>query len=1065
VRRLAAALALALAAAAPAAADDLARARELDGQAATLFRDGRYAEGVQRAREALALREAALGADHLDVAASLDTLAVLLRRAGDYPAARPAQERALAIRENALGPDDPLVAATLNNLARLLRELGDYAASRAAYDRALAIRERVLPAEHPDIAQSLNGLGALLQLTGDFAGARPRFERALRIREQALGPSHPDVALVLTNLASLSAATGDWTGARRYEERALAIAERAYGPEHPEVATSLANLAGALRALGDFPGAADRYRRALAIREKTLGPRHPEVAQTLANLAALDFALGHYARARAGAERALAIRESVFGPTHVEVAQSLDALAVIRRALGDHAGARPLEERALAIRENALGPVHADVAASLSTLAGGLVMTGDLPTARRHYERALAIREQALGPAHPDVAVSLTNLGTLAWLEGDFAGARRFHERALRIREQALGPEHPDVAWSLDHLGSVLPRLGAPAAARPLYERALEIREKALGPEHPDVAVSLGNLAGAVEASDPARARGLRERALAIAQKNGAPELAWRLAFGLGRLHERAGEPARALPLYREAVRTLEALAGQFDAEEARRRYLAADDRVDAYEALASLLLRLHEREPGRGHETEAWAVLDARRGRLVAEALGAARFRIADPRLGAESERVQVKRDVARALERALREEQAKVPAEQQPDRVRALTAMLAQTKSEYLAEVSAFLARYPQYKARFVEQQTVDPKLLAKFADRLPAGTLAVQYFAAPDSLYVFVVAPGRFEVKRRAVAQAELYALVRRYRERLERAATEHLPWADDGSEAYRREVAPLKDVTAALAEHLLGPIAADLDANRDLVVIPNDLLLYLPIHALTRAGADGAPRFLAETHRVSYVTQLELFDLLGAASTAAGGPLLALANPDGTLPAASREVRAVLGIRAGAVALEGERATKAAFVGMAPRFGDLHLATHGVLDPARPERSYLLVAGPDEAARRLGVEEIAGLSLPRGLAILSACETAVGEQVPGAALVTLAAAFSQAGAQSVVASLWKVNDVATRDFMVAFHRALGQGPRATALQEAQLAVLRQARSAHPFYWAPFILIGAR
>jgi CHAT domain-containing protein len=161
----------------------------------------------------------------------------------------------------------------------------------------------------------------------------------------------------------------------------------------------------------------------------------------------------------------------------------------------------------------------------------------------------------------------------------------------------------------------------------------------------------------------------------------------------------------------------------------------------------------------------------------------------------------------------------------------------------------------------------------------------------------------------------------------------------------------------------------------------------------------------------------------------------------------------------------VALEGERATKAAFLGMAPRFGDLHLATHGVLDPARPERSYLLLAGGDEAARRLGVEEIAGLSLPRGLVILSACETAVGEQVPGAALVTLAAAFSQAGAQTVVASLWKVNDVATRDFMVTFHRALGRAPRAAALQEAQLAVLRQARSAHPFYWAPFILIGAR
>ena len=93
------------------------------------------------------------------------------------------------------------------------------------------------------------------------------------------------------------------------------------------------------------------------------------------------------------------------------------------------------------------------------------------------------------------------------------------------------------------------------------------------------------------------------------------------------------------------------------------------------------------------------------------------------------------------------------------------------------------------------------------------------------------------------------------------------------------------------------------------------------------------------------------------------------------------------------------------------------------------------------------------------------MLSACETALGEQVPGAALTTLAAAFSQAGAQSVVASLWKVNDETTRHFMVAFHRALATSGRAAALQQAQLTVLRTQVTAHPFYWAPFILIGAR
>ena len=123
--------------------------------------------------------------------------------------------------------------------------------------------------------------------------------------------------------------------------------------------------------------------------------------------------------------------------------------------------------------------------------------------------------------------------------------------------------------------------------------------------------------------------------------------------------------------------------------------------------------------------------------------------------------------------------------------------------------------------------------------------------------------------------------------------------------------------------------------------------------------------------------------------------------------------------------------------------------MHLATHGVLDAERPERSYLLMAGADESSQRLTVAEIASLNLGRnGLAVLSACETAVGEQVPGAALTTLAAAFSQAGAQSIVASLWKVNDETTRDFMVTFHRGLGTASRAAALHQAQLDVAAPA-----------------
>jgi CHAT domain-containing protein len=250
------------------------------------------------------------------------------------------------------------------------------------------------------------------------------------------------------------------------------------------------------------------------------------------------------------------------------------------------------------------------------------------------------------------------------------------------------------------------------------------------------------------------------------------------------------------------------------------------------------------------------------------------------------------------------------------------------------------------------------------------------------------------------------------------------------------------------------------------TKNLVLIPNDLLLYLPIHALTHTSDDGSTRVLAETHVISYLTQLELADIINPGKPRPDAPLLALANPDGSLPAASREVREIVKIRPGVTALDREQATKERFLGLAGKYPDLHLATHGVLDPEHPERSYLLMAGADEVSQRLTIAEIAGLRLePYGITILSACETAVGEQVPGAALITMAAAFSQAGSQSIMASLWEVGDAATRDLMVAFYGTLSKAGRAGALHQAQLALLKNPLTAHPYYWAPFVLIGAR
>jgi CHAT domain-containing protein len=144
--------------------------------------------------------------------------------------------------------------------------------------------------------------------------------------------------------------------------------------------------------------------------------------------------------------------------------------------------------------------------------------------------------------------------------------------------------------------------------------------------------------------------------------------------------------------------------------------------------------------------------------------------------------------------------------------------------------------------------------------------------------------------------------------------------------------------------------------------------------------------------------------------------------------------------------------------------------VHFATHGLLDTEHPALSGLVMSTVDPAGRPrdgfLRLQDIYNLRLPAGLVTLSACQTALGREIRWEGLVGLTRGFMYAGAQRVIASLWKVDDEATACLMKEFYRRLF-GPGAMrpsrALQEAQQAVRKQKRWQAPYYWAAFILQG--
>ena len=262
-------------------------------------------------------------------------------------------------------------------------------------------------------------------------------------------------------------------------------------------------------------------------------------------------------------------------------------------------------------------------------------------------------------------------------------------------------------------------------------------------------------------------------------------------------------------------------------------------------------------------------------------------------------------------------------------------------------------------------------------------------------------------------------------------------------------------------------LVAPVLVGLPAGiTHLHIVPEGVLHYVPFAALV----DARGKFLVERYTVSVAPSVSVLALARARSEETKGRwrrIVAVADPNGRLPGTRREVEALQAMRAVRVdALVGAQATQANLELLAPDADVLHLATHGTFVSRAPGLSHLELAGGE----RLDVSEIERLHLDRPyLVTLSACETALGSGTrsdvpPGDEWVGLNQAFLAAGAPSVLASLWAIDDRATGRFMSGFYtHLLDPRGKSWALAQMQRSFIQDRRLRHPFYWAAFTLTG--
>jgi CHAT domain-containing protein len=270
-------------------------------------------------------------------------------------------------------------------------------------------------------------------------------------------------------------------------------------------------------------------------------------------------------------------------------------------------------------------------------------------------------------------------------------------------------------------------------------------------------------------------------------------------------------------------------------------------------------------------------------------------------------------------------------------------------------------------------------------------------------------------------------------------------------------------------------LVEPIeqAGYLQNKEQIVIVPQGLLHNLPFQALVSRldrdeSGESHPRYLIEDYVVCYTPSASLLKFCRAKHIDNVNSCLLMAPQVSHLPMSETEVRNIAGIwGSGADYYLNEKATEGILKKRGSDYAVLHFATTANFNHVNPLFSRLMLARCEDEDGNLEVHEIYGLHLNADLVGLSACQTAIGsgqiESLPrGDDLISLSRAFIYAGSPSVVASLWEVADPSTALLMENFYKHRKSMNKAQALAHAQREML-DGEYAHPYYWAPFIMVG--
>jgi CHAT domain-containing protein/tetratricopeptide (TPR) repeat protein len=895
-------------------------------------------------------------------------------------------------------------------------------------ERAIEIHQRALDlykeiGDERGEAEVLGGLGLICTFKNDYQTALSYYNEALIKREKV------DDRLLIGNTVNSMGSIyygiiKDYRIALPYFDRAEAI--RTELGDSLNLGRTILLKASTLDNLGQFEPSLEYYTRACEL-NKVSGDQS-RVAESLLKAGTVLNYLGKYPEALESLDKALEINKAINKSSGIS--EALNQTGYVYLKLGDLNKALDKFNEAIKITKDQNDKWG--LAGVYNNLGIMLQNAGRFEKALEYYTNALNIYEE-LGD-QGSVLILIGNIGTINFDLKDYAKAEEYHLKGLRLSRD-LNSKDQEVT-NLLNLANNQIYLGKFDEAMSNYNTGL-----------------------------------------IIAHSLNSPDLIWKITAGIAETWERKGNYEKAVELNDTVLKIIEGMRNTLQSDEQKSSFMASERYV--FEDVINLLSVLHEKDGTKGYDKLAFQYSERSKSRAFLDLLAES---LANVKGGENNELLNKQDELLTGLTEAkqLLEQESKA---EQPDqqKINGIKEKIKITEEELNKLHQQIRVTNPRYADLHYPQPVSLEEVKALCPDK---NTVILEYSVGDSSSCLWVITQSAHKLFR-LPDRKTLQDQVEPFRFALSNPDQTNIEFITRGG--------------YTLYKQLLEPAGPYLTKKSKLVIIPDGILNYLPFEVLLTdnkgIGAgnsfSGLP-YLVKKYPVSYgqsasvlksllsgQKEVRLSDPGNKKLVAFGDPVYQNSNDTSQtsletykrLDNSGKEIENIASffkkgnadtyLRNDATEENVKRDDEL------KKFNYVHFATHGFIDETKPDFSSLVLTQDKNSEEDgfLQATEIFNLKLNADLVVLSACQTGLGKLVRGEGMVGLTRAFMYAGSPTVMVSLWSVSDASTATLMGEFYRNLVKEKldKTDALRKAQLFMLGNEKFAHPFYWAPFVLIG--